>query len=225
VSDTATTTNATPNVMPGVTTTASSELNTTSLKPTGAVTDIKSAEPAPETAGDLTSDEREELQRLRAVHKDEQKWRREATTKHKDSETLEKVLSALGVSGDAKKSFDAEAAVKELTAKMETAERERIRAEVARTEGVDPEDFTGDTEEAMRASAKRFKAKVQALVQAAVEAAAKGKQPAAVPADEVTSNGKVTDGKQLKSVQGMTPQQVVEAHKAGQLDDLVAGRK
>jgi hypothetical protein len=227
VSDAATTTNAnvTPNAMPGATTTtASSQLNsTTGVKPSAA--EAKGEESAtPDPAG-LTSGEREELKRLREVHKDEQKWRREATTKHKDSETLDKVLSALGVNTDAKKDFNAEAAVKELAAKFETSERERIRETVARTEGVDPEDFTGDTEEQMRASAKRFKAKVQALVDAAVERAAKGKQPAAAPADQVTANGKVTDSKQLKSVEGMTDLQIVDAYKNGLLDDMVIGRK
>lgn len=217
MSETATTT---PNDMPGAITEATTGSATTEKESNSgtATTTAKSG---------LDDTERAELERLRGVHKDEQKWRREATGNHRDAEAYRNIapalLKALGIEdGNAPKDFDAKSAIADLTSKFETAERERIRSEVARTEGVNPRYVVGGTEEEMRASAKDYKADLDAEV-----AKRTTKTTAAAPAGEVTSNGKVTGPQQISSrdqLKGMTPKQIIEAREKGQLDDLFSGK-
>lgn len=215
----------TPNDMPGAPATSPSEAE----KP-GAVTEAKTGKTAATdkapTNGALTADERAELERLRNTHKDEQKHRREATDNHRDAEAYRQLApilrDKLGI--DAKgKDFDPQAAITELNSKFESERQARIRAEVSRTEDVDPEHLTGSTEEEMRASAQRLKVWVEAQVAKRDKTVA----PAAAPASAVTANGKVDGAKQITSpdqFKGMTRKQIIEAHKGGQLDDM-AGRK
>lgn len=182
----------------------------------------KPAEPTAPTTGPLNDDERTELDRLRGVHKDEQKYRREATENHRDAEAYRKLLAGLGVDGKDKKDFDPQAAIADLQSQFESEREARIRAEVARTEDVDPDVLQGKTEDEMRASAQRFKA----LVEAAVEKKAKGVAPAAAPAGEVTSNQKVDGPKQIASrdqLKNMSRADIIEAHRNGRLDDQVRG--
>ncbi|MCT7369456.1 hypothetical protein A7R75_10650 [Mycolicibacterium llatzerense] len=173
-------------------------------------------------AGGLDASERAELARLREVHKDEQKYRREATEKHRDAEAYRNLLDALGVKdGKAAKEFDPQSAISELQTTIESERIARIRSEVARTEGLEPEDFAGNTEEEMRASAQRFKARIEAEVEKRSKATAPA--AAAASAAEVTSNGKVTGTQQITSrdqLKGMSPKEIVAAREAGQLDEL-----
>ncbi|WP_301155356.1 hypothetical protein [Mycolicibacterium fortuitum] len=211
-------TTTTPNDMPGAQPGA-----TDTSKPTESVTGKPDSADTTAATGDLSAAERAELARLRDVHKDEQKYRREATSNHHDAEAYRNLLKALGVDGKESKEFDAQAAIKDLSSKFESERVARIRSEVARTEGVEPDDFTGRTEEEMRASAKRFKARIEAEVEKRSKAVA----TAAAPAGEVTSNGKVDGLKQITSrddLKKMTPKQIVEAREKGQLDDLQSGK-
>lgn len=222
MSDAATSTTTTPNNMPGATATVTTPA-TTAAPETATTTTVTPAAAA--STASLGTEERAELERLREVHKDEQKWRREATALHGPAEAYKKLLEGLGVDPakpDAK-DFDAKSAFAELNSKFESEQSARIRETVARTEGVEPEDFSGTTEEEMRASAKRFKARIEAEV----EKRGKTVQTAAASAAEVSSNGKVEGPKPIKSrdeLQKMSRAERIEAHKAGRLDDLAAGR-
>lgn len=213
----AATTTTTPNNMPGA-----KPATTESPKPTEAATS-KAETTATTASGEMSADERAELARLRDVHKDEQKFRREATDNHRDAQAYRNLLQALGVEGKERKEFDAQAAITDLNSKFESERIARIRSEVARTEGVEPEDFTGSTEEEMRTSAQRFKARIEAEVEKRGKAVA----TAAAPAGEVTANGKVEGPKQISSrdeLNKMTREQRIKAHKEGRLDDLMSGK-
>ncbi|MCX8559778.1 hypothetical protein OS122_02545 [Mycolicibacterium mucogenicum] len=207
----------TPNDMPGA---AGANAETSSA----AAESTSDNAAATAAAGGLDASERAELARLREVHKDEQKYRREATDNHRDAEAYRNLLGALGVKdGKEAKAFDAQAAVTELNTRLESERIARLRSEVARTEGLEPEDFTGSTEEEMRASAQRFKARIEAEV----EKRAKAPASAAAPAAEVTSNGKVTGPQQITSrdqLKSMSAKEIVEAREAGLLDDLQSGK-
>lgn len=225
VSDAAT---VTPNAMPGANGAAAS--TTADTEKTGATTEVTTSEVTlTEKAanGELTAGERAELERLRGVHADEQKYRREATQNHSDAEAYRRLLAGLGVDGKAKKDFDPQAAISDLNSKLESERQERLREKVARTEGVDPEDFSGKTEEEMRESAQKFKARIEARVAAEVEKRAKTIASAAAPAGEVTAAGKVEGAKQVTSrddLKKMSRAEVIEAHKAGRLDDQISGK-
>lgn len=216
------TTTVTPGDMPGASAATDTEKPgaTTETKVSKATTTSTDAT----ATGGLTADEKAELARYRDVHKDEQKYRREATQNHQDAEAYRNLLSALGVDDKAKaKDFDPKAAFSELNSKFESERTARIRSDVAREEGLDPDDFTGTTEEEMRASAQKYKAKLQAAVDKALQTRA----PAAASASEVTAAGKVDGAKQITTrdeLQKMTPKQIVEAQKSGQLDDLLTGK-
>lgn len=213
---------ATPNAMPGAQNAA--ENAATPTQETNA-TASNTEQGAPDQAANnnaLSGDERAELARLRQVHKDEQKWRRQATDNHSDAEKYRKLLEGFGVAPDKGREFDAQQAISELNNKFEKAEQARLRSEVARTEGVDPDIVTGTTEDEMRSSAQRFKA----TVEAEVEKRAKAATPAA-PASDVSANGKVEGPKQITSrddLKNMTAKQIVEAREKGLLDDLQTGK-
>lgn len=207
----------TPNDMPGAGASTGTSPETTETSETTATSTA---------TGGLDASERAELERLRGVHKDEQKFRREATDNHRDAEAYRNLLGALGVKGGKEaKEFDAQAAVTDLSSRLETERVARIRSEVARTEGLEPEDFSGNTEDEMRASAQRFKARIEAEVEK--RAKATGPASAAAPAAEVTSNGKVAGPQQVTSrdqLKNMSPKEIVEARESGLLDDLQSGK-
>lgn len=172
------------------------------------------------TEGELTSDERAELRRLRDVHKDEQKWRRDATKNYSDAEKYRQLMAQLGGDPGKGKDFDPQAAIADLTSKFETAERERIRSEVARTEGVNPKYAAGATEDEMRASAQEFKADLQAEIDKARAAVSSS----AAPVTEVTGNGKVQGPNQITSrdeLKNMSPKEILAAKEEGRLDGLL----
>lgn len=214
MSEAATTPSNTPDAKSGTTQASTTTETVTSKAETAATTDAASG---------LSADERAELDRLRDVHKDEQKYRREATNNHRDAEAYRNLLQSLGVNDKERKEFDAQAAITDLNSKFESERLARIRSEVARTEGVEPEDFTGSTEDEMRTSAQRFKARIEAEV----EKRAKAVAPAAAPAGEVSSNGKVDGPQQITTrdeLSKMTREQRIKAHKEGRLDDLMSGK-
>lgn len=196
--------------------------------PAAAAPTTAPAAPAAPATGGLDATERAELERLREVHKDEQKWRREATEKHAPAEAYTKLLQALGVdpAKPEAKDFDAKSAFTELNDKFAASETARVRELVARTEGVEPEDFSGSTEEEMRASAKRFKARIDAEVEKRGVVAAPV-APAAAPAGTVTAAAPIAGEPAITSqdeLNKMTRSERIAAHKAGRLDDLAAGR-
>lgn len=185
------------------------------------VTEAKTDTPT-DTPSGVASDERAELERLRAIHKDESKWEKRSKQNFDDAEKYRQLMAQLG--GDADKGFDPQAAIADLNSKFESERTARIRADVARTEGVDPDDFTGSTEDEMRASAQRYKAKLQTQIDAAVEQALKGRAPAAAPAGEVTANGKVQGPNQITSrdeLKNMSPKEILAAKEEGRLDGLL----
>lgn len=201
----------TPNDMPKV--------ETPTDKP--AATEAKTSTPT-ETPAGVAADERVELERLRAIHKDESKWEKRSKQNFDDAEKYRQLMAQLG--GDADKGFDPQAAIADLNSKFESERTARIRADVARTEGVDPDDFTGSTEEEMRASAQRYKAKLQTQIDAAVEQALKGRTPAAASTSEVTANGKVQGPNQITSrdeLRNMSPKEILAAKEEGRLDGLL----
>lgn len=211
----AATTPVTPNAMPGAAPATPAAPPATPSTPPA----------APAATGGLDADERAELARLRDVHKDEQKHRREATENHAAAEAYRKLLQTLGVdpAKPEAKDFDAKSAIADLNSKFESAETARIRELVARTEGVEPEDFNGTNEEEMRASAKRFKARIEAEVTKRGAPAA----PAAAPAAVVTSSTPIDGPKPIASrdeLKKMTRAERMKAHQEGRLDDLAAGR-
>lgn len=137
--------------------------------------------------------------RLQAVEPDAQKW--------------QDLLDKAG--GKGKNDFDPRAEIENLQRKFENAERERLRADIAREKGVNPRWVLGDTADAMRESADDYLAD---------RAAAQPKTTtAAAPAAEVTSDKKVEGPKQLTAtdLKDMTPQQIIEARNNGQLDALM----
>jgi hypothetical protein len=218
VSETATT----PNDMP-TSVTPETETAATAVESPETTNDTSPA--ASPSDGDKIAVDRAELDRLRASHKEKQNWRREATDNHRDAEAYRNLLGALGVKdGKEAKAFDPQAAISELNAKFESEQRARMLSEVARTEGLEPEDITGGTEEEMRASAQRLKARIEAEVEKRAKVTAP--EPSAAPAGEVTSNGKVTGPQQVKSLdqlKNMSPKQIIEAREKGLLDDLQTG--
>lgn len=222
MSDAATT--PTTTVTPGAPTVATPAVP---AAPTAAAPTAPAAAPSA-PSGVLDADERAELKRLQDLHKDEQKWRREATENHAPAEAYKNLLQALGVDPakpDAK-DFDAKSAFTELNTRFAASEENRIRELVARTEGVEPEDFSGKTEEEMRASAKRFKERIDAEVQKRGVAVAPV-APAAAPAGTVTATAPIAGEPAIKSraeLKTMTREQRMSAYKDGRLDDLAAGR-
>jgi hypothetical protein len=192
---------ATPNSMPGA-------ITETPAEPEPATTP-ETVEAAPETP---------EVDLAAEVAKWKEMARRNEKTA-KSNAAAAKKLEEL----EAKDRTETENAIKRAEAAEKAAEDERlarIRSEVARTEGVDPEDITGVDEDEMRASAARLKAKIEQAVQRAL----KGRAPAAAPAGDVTSNGKVAGPSQIKSrdeLKNMTSKEIMAAQKEGRLDHLM----
>lgn len=142
---------------------------------------------------------KDNLARLQAVEPDAQKW--------------QDLLDKTG--GKGKDDFDPRAEIDKLRQQMEAAERERIRADVAREKGVNPRWVLGDTADAMRESADEYLADLAASQPKTTTAAA--------PAAEVTSDKKVEGPKQLTAadLKTMTHKQIIEARENGQLDALM----
>lgn len=204
-------TTPTPNTMPGANPPAPQE--TPKTEPTPAP---KAEAPADKPAESVSAADKAELERLRAFRKEAQKWEERAKTNFDDAERWRQLSKTVG-GGEEK--FDPQAEFQKLRDEVTRERTERTRAEVARAEDVDPDVIIGDTEEAMRESALRYKAKVEA----AIEKALKGRAPAAAPASEVTANGKVAGPGQIQSqdeLKNMSPKEIMAADNEGRLDHL-----
>ena len=176
-------------------------------------------EPAPETPsapatpveGDLDADEREELAKLRAIHRDEQKWERRAKENFEKAKRLDELELA--------KKLVEERLIAERDQALATAESERterLREKISRETGVPPERITGATEEAMRADAENALAWAK-------DFAKKTNGPVGAPAAAVTGDGKGPQAPAQLSrddLKRMSSQQILEAEKAGQLNYL-----
>jgi len=177
------------------------------------------ANPEPVKPEGLPAEDAAELARLRRIHQDESKWEKRAKQNFEDAEKLRELMKSLG--GEKNTEFDPKAAFEALNAKLEAAENARVRAEIARTEKVDPAFIHGTSEEDMRASAQRYRE----AVDAAIEEALKAKNvPAAPPASTVTSNGKIVGADQITSrdqLAKMSPADRLKAYQDGRLDSLV----
>ena len=180
-------------------------------------------DPADQASADEV-DERAELERLRDVHREEQRARRVATVNYRDAETYRNMIKPLGIDPDAVTNMTPEEILSTLHDTVRTAQIERIREEVARTERVDPDILTATTEDEMRTQAKRFNARVESEIAARAPVIA----PAAAPAAEVTANGKIEGGLgQIRSrdeLRRMDPGEIKQAHQDGLLDDIIYGR-
>ena len=201
MSDTVTDTKPTPANMPPVITPTATENPTETAPP-------KVEEPKAD--GTLTADEREELARLRAIHKDEQKWERRAKENFEKAKRLDEIEMA-------KKSVE-ERLIAERDAALAAAESERterLREKISRETQVPPDRITGATEEEMRESAE------SALSWAKEFSKTQG--PIGAPASAVTGDGKAPQGEpQLTraDLKNMTPQQILDADRAGRLNEL-----
>lgn len=201
MSDTATDTTPTPAAMPATINVDTAETPTETATP----------EVEAPTDGTLTADEREELARLRAIHKDEQKWERRAKENFEKAKRLDEIEMA-------KKSVE-ERLIAERDAALATAEAERterLREKISRETQVPPDRITGTTEEDMRDSA-------ESALAWAKEFAKQNGTPLGAPASAVTGDGKAPQGPtQLTraDLKNMTSKQILEADKAGRLDSL-----
>lgn len=217
-------TTPTPNAMPGATPPASPDAAKSEPK-------AKPAEPAssqhkPVAEAGLPDAEKAELERLRAIHKDETKWEKTAKVNKDAAPKMRALAELLGIEPDQygllPEEFDPKTEFSKLRDEVTKERTERLRSEVARTEEVDLDVIFGSTEEEMRESARKF----NAAVEAAADKKAKGRAPAAVPASEVTSNGKVAGPDQIQSrdqLKTMPRDQIIEAHKTGRLDQIAGG--
>lgn len=192
------------------------------LKETETVQGIDEGESSieqPEVKTDAAKVERDRIAELN---------REAAKHRHRAKEAEQRLEQIASLFGDNKSDeFDPRSAIEQMRTEFAAERRARLLSEVARTEGVEPEDIRGDTEEEMRESAGKFKERFEARLTAAVEAAVKARNPSAAPASLVTADGKIAGPEQITSreqLKSMTPQQIMEAQKGGRLDHLL-GKK
>jgi len=202
----------TPNDMPG----AVSEMGTP-----------EASEVAEQPPQGLSPDKLADLNRtLRNERKAAEKRAKEAELRAEQSTQQLKQVAALF--GDNKTGeFDPRSAIEQMRQEFNSERQARLISEVARTEGVEPEDIRGDTEDEMRESALKFKERYEARVLADVEAALKARNPSAPPVSTVTADGKISGPEQITSreqLKNMTPLQIMAAQNEGRLDHLL-GKK
>jgi hypothetical protein len=177
-------------------------------------------EPTPEKAG-LSSDKLAELNTtLRSERNEAKRLAREAQERADAlTQQFSELKAQLGVGKEA--DFDPKSAFDTLRAELESERVERLRSDVARITGVDPEDIKGKTEEQMRASAESYLERFNARLDAALKAK---DVPAAPPASTVTSDGKISGPEQITSrdeLKRMSPQEIIAARKDGRLNSLM----
>jgi len=170
----------------------------------------------------LTSEERAELERLRAVHKDERRWEKRAKENFTDAERWRKFIEdAAGTSDQKADDFDPQAELNKLRKDIEDERTERNRTEVARTKGVDPKYVSGATVEEMEASADDYLQDMQAKIDAALK---KATSPVTESTSTVKSGDRVEGPKQITSeaeLKKLTPEEQRAAYKDGRLDKLL----
>lgn len=199
----------TPNDMPGAAEAAE----------TAAETEVEQQDPVEEPGKGLPPEKLAELNRkLRNERKEAERKAREAEQRWQQ---LADQLAEVFGGGKKADEFDPKAAFDALRAELESERTARLRSDIARETGLDPEDIYGSTEEEMRASAERFLTKLQARV----EEALKAQKPAgAPPASTVTADDKIGDADQITSpeqLKTMSPQEVLQAYREGRLKKLM----
>lgn len=171
-------------------------------------------------APELSATERAELERLRAVHKDESKWENRSKANAKKLRELAE-LAGLDVAELNLSEFDPRAEFEKLSKTVESERQARIRAEVARDfPDLDPGDITGTTEDEMRSSAQGLTDRIAAAVKKIIEANAPS--PSAAPASTVTSSEKITGPTQLEQsdLAKMSAAEIVKANQEGRLNKV-----
>lgn len=192
-----------------------------------AVTDTPKADPKPEPKSDkaetptdttLTADERAELDRLRAIHKDEKKWETRAKGNVEDARRWNALKGIIGGDGETGEPADPLQEVQKLRDDLESERTERIREKVSNKSGVPASQIIGKTEDEMTASAE------QAL-EWAKEFMRKAGVPVTAPASTVTSDGtlgaktgQITSREQLRN---MSPGEITAAYREGRLDSMM----
>ncbi|MGB0877531.1 MAG: hypothetical protein ACPGXI_10780 [Mycobacterium sp.] len=184
------------------------------------------SEPAQPTSTKNGSEKKSADKRISELNAEAAKNRHKANEFERRATTAETRLAAIaelfGEKPDKVDDFDPRAEIQALHARLESAETERLRAEVARTENVNPKYITGTTEDEMRAAAQEFRADVEQLIEAS--RAAEAKTAAAPPASSVTGNGRIGGPQQITSreqLKNMSSKQIQAAMKAGELDQLL----
>lgn len=202
----------TPNDMPG----ADVAVDAPESEPTVEATEEPGKGLSPEKLAELN-------RKLRNERKEAEREAREAKQRAAEADARWQQLAELFGGKGKTDEFDPKAALDELRGELVSERTARLRSDVARETGVDPEDIHGSTEEEMRASAERFQAKVQARI----EEALKAKVPPAPPASTVTASDKIAGPEQITSreqLQKMTPKEIEAAHKEGRLDFLLGNK-
>lgn len=174
----------------------------------------------PTSTSDLSANERSELERLRAIHKDERKWETRAKSNFEDAQKFRDLLDALGADSKTP-DFDPKTELAKLRGEIEASNIERTRSEVARIKGVDPTYVAGSTQEEMEAAADRYLADINARVQAALQ---KTTAPVTESTSTVKSGDRVEGPKQIASeaeLKKLSPQERMAAYREGRLDGLL----
>lgn len=173
-----------------------------------------------DSAAGLTADERAELDRLRAVHKEERRWERRAKDNFTDAEKFRALAKAF-TGGDGAEDFDPKAEFAKLRNELQSERLERIRAEVARVKNVDPRYVIGANQEEMTAAADSYLSDVEARVKAALQGV---KAPATESTSTVKGGDRVEGPKQITSeaeLKKLSPADQLKAYQEGRLDKLI----
>lgn len=178
------------------------------------------AQPEAPAADGLSLEDRNELERLRAIHKDEQKWEKRAKENFAARQQLDKLAEALGGRPEEGQPFDPQAEISRLRAEIDAKDAVAMRERVARTTGVPPSQIHGTDEASMTASANEALAWAKDFIR-------QQGVPLAAPAANVTSNQAPHDNgvKQIQTrdeLKNMSSAQVMEAYRNGQLANLGA---
>lgn len=168
-----------------------------------------------------------ELERLRAIHKEERKWERIAKQNRDKAQmwdqNQDKVRQWDDLEAKNRSELEnAQARIAELEARDREYAMKELRSKVAEEVGVPARYAVGGTEDEMREAAQQYKADRERELEE--ELRRRGVNPAA-PASTVTANGNPTKTPQLdrSALQGMSTKQIMEAYREGKLDDIRAG--
>ena len=173
----------------------------------------------PAVQADVTTEEREELERLRNFRKQTRDWEKTAKENFADAQRYRELAQNIGGGEREPAEADPLAEIARLRTEIEGERREGLRERVARETGVPPSQIQGDDAESMKVSADKALSWAKDFIrQAGV--------PLAAPAANVTSNGKPQDEQagQIKSrddLDRMRPAEITAAYREGRLDYLM----
>lgn len=215
----------TPNNMPGAQQVSPSGQEDESLPPRDDAPD----ETPEDTPSGKPEDPMAELERLRAIHKEERKWERIAKQNRDKArmweENQDKVRQWDELEAKNRTELEAaQARIAELEARDKEYSMQQLRSKVADEVGVPARYAVGNTEDEMREAAEQYKADRAREIED--ELRRRGVNPAA-PASTVTANGNPAKIPQLdrSALQDMSTKQIMEAYREGKLDDLRTGAK